>query len=290
MQQQDEDMKEQSQADVTDKPIIVEGPGSAVAAFLNSPFVQELTSHSEPINEEQRVTIFLQGINRGKIRIGDWIQLATGTRQPGQDNQKDVPLPSDAETLEYYKRVLLATVSRPKGAAQSSDMQIIDNAMVWAESRVDGRLAAVPLVYTRPKDARTMARAKRNFEIKIEYTVIGLDTQASLDYSFALLLSKFSNRLRRCRYSACGDFFLEDLAAGRGKQREYCVPEHREPQLGLERVQGVQAKRAGVTVDQWRKLKAHDESMTPGAWKAIKGARLRLTPEQWIAEQQRKSK
>jgi hypothetical protein len=264
--------------------VIVEGQGSAVSAFLKDPFISACNS-SEPVSEREYVDLFLKGINQGELSQRDWIRLLGGAEIVPTD--KSVQLPTDR--VEYYKSILEMVVSSAPGPNGQ-----ITAAKFCAENAVFERLAAVRVVFLIPKDKRPASlrrpASEQEFDLRIEYQVVGVDHNASLDYAFSLLLSKFSSELRRCRWSKCRRFFLGDPDLGRKKQREFCEESHREPQLNIERGERVQAKRAAVTVEQWRDLKKVEPMITPQKWKAIKAASLRMSPEKWIAEQQRKSK
>jgi hypothetical protein len=272
---------------ISDRGTIVEGAASAVGKFLADPFVRGCAL-SEFVSDREYAELFLKGISQGFLSVPDWQRLLGGA-------QVELVSPSEpyhlkGELIQYYRSVLghLLTDESPERTNR------INDAYLRLESKLSGRVASVPAIYSRPIDRspaalRSRPIALQNSELTISHKVIAVDTEASLDYAFALVLSKFLKDLHQCQLASCGKFFLVNDEQGRYKQREYCTPEHREESLNRRGSQRVQASRAKMSAEEWRALKECDPQMTPQKWNAIKLSHSRLTASKWIAQQNKSS-
>jgi len=88
------------------------------------------------------------------------------------------------------------------------------------------------------------------------YRVIAPTVLRAFGYVLSLLLDDEraeGARLRRCQLESCGAFFLKEKPEiGQGRFR-YCGKDHQEQAERMKSAERVAAKRAGLSVHEWRK-------------------------------------
>jgi hypothetical protein len=99
--------------------------------------------------------------------------------------------------------------------------------------------------------------------------VIVVGGDAAIAHVLLLLIDARSTvgRLRRCQLETCGRFFLDFDLSRRGTPLKYCEDNHRqerERRLGVERIQ---ARRAGMSVDDFRRAKTAGQTLAE--WKKL---------------------
>jgi hypothetical protein len=104
--------------------------------------------------------------------------------------------------------------------------------------------------------------------------IIVAGSDAAIAHVLLLLVDARSTvgRVRRCQLETCGRFFLDSDLSRRGTPLKYCEVAHRqerEQRLGVERIQ---ARRAGMSVDDFRSAKVAGQ--TPAEWKKLNRRRV----------------
>jgi hypothetical protein len=233
------------------------------ARYLRESFVSILSPTGMPLSERGYAESFLNVVNGGRVLLSHWKQMIGGFVEESRSSSSGM----DRESIEEYKCALDSLLA--------SETRLTNQHLSVLANLVSETTLAIPRIALGAND------------VSVSYQIIGKDVYASLQYAYIMLVTKFADDLRRCRFTNCNAFFLIDPSLGKRKQREYCSEIHRNQQLEYGAKDRVHASRAGVTAQEWRALKAKDVDITPGEWKSIKRKSPGITPGKWIDKEKK---
>ena len=199
-----------------------------------------------PMPDRRYVVTFLDAINNGWMSEADAFRLANVEEKDAlTDGTEHINISVPA--LAHYRGLLSALIADPEIADPKICMALSGN--------IIDKVVAAPIP--------VIASGK----FSISYRAVKIPTGSVLEWALVLLLGSFVDALCQCHLPSCRKFFLvEPMPRGRPR-REYCSDKHRRAFFKKDGAMRTNASRAGVTTDEWRRIKEKSPNITPTAWK-----------------------
>lgn len=220
------------------------------------------------MSEEERAEMFLRAVNGDSLPVREWTRLCGAPL-----NNQALPISVDSpELVAWWRaRTPLSNQASPISVEgiKLADVTVplFDQPRQSLRAALEGIMhapeTAVPEIDKNAKaivDGRVIHVTEVCDDGVMRDRVIAHSIGAALIFTLRLILDpdkSFRRRLRQCAFDKCGRFAFGALPATRGQPPHfYCSEGHRDAHRKQQNKERAAAKRAGISVEKYRKLRS----------------------------------